>query len=356
MSHQSGIQGSEELQEALSQSIGAAGIRLVKIQIISEGETILLQPTKTVESSGDLESDYDNAMNEAISEDDENKCCFMIVRLETQNANGYDWLFISYAPDYADVRDKMIYASTRATLKTFIGVTYLKEEMFGTTRDDISYEGYKRHLESEAAPPPLSMEEMEKAEIKAMEVGVDIGASTKKSLTATGVYFPVSDEGLEKLKAFKNGDVNFVQLSLDIPSESINLENSGDMTVDEAAKLVPAEAARYQLFNFKHAFEGEQLESVLFVYSCPGFKLKVQDRMLYASCKAPLLDIIEQDIGITITKKLEIDDGTEFSHEEFYNTLHPVKQVHTMKFARPKGPAGRKGSSRLTSRTVKPSS
>ena len=65
----------------------------------------------------------------------------------------------------------------------------------------------------------------------------------------------------------------------------------------------------------------------VFVYSCPGFSLNVRERMLYASCKSPLLDLIEGELKIEVTRKMEIENGTEFTHEEFYNSLHPVKQV-----------------------------
>ena len=93
------------------------------------------------------------------------------------------------------------------------------------------------------------------------------------------------------------------------------------MTVEEAAAKVPDDTARYHVFNFAHNHEGDNLESVIFIYSCPGYKLAVKERMLYASCKAPLLDQIEQEVGITVAKKLEIDDGSEFTQQEFYTAL-----------------------------------
>ena len=64
-------------------------------------------------------------------------------------------MFISYSPDYAHVREKMLFASTRATLKTAFGTDYIKEELFGTVPDDVSLSGYDKHLASEAAPAPL---------------------------------------------------------------------------------------------------------------------------------------------------------------------------------------------------------
>ena len=82
----------------------------------------------------------------------------------------FDFLFISYSPDFAHVREKMLYASTRATLKTLFGNGYIKWEVFGTVPDDVSLEGFDKHVASENAPAPLTMEEHEKAEIKELEV------------------------------------------------------------------------------------------------------------------------------------------------------------------------------------------
>ena len=47
------------------------------------------------------------------------------------------------------------------------------------------------------------MEEHEKEEIRALEVGAEIGASTKKALMATGVQFPVTPEAEAAIKSFK---------------------------------------------------------------------------------------------------------------------------------------------------------
>ena len=60
------------------------------------------------------------------------------------------------------------------------------------------------------------------AEVKALETGVEIGASTKRAMTATGVMFPLTDDGWDALQALKAGKVNYVQLQLDIATEQIS--------------------------------------------------------------------------------------------------------------------------------------
>ncbi len=42
----------------------------------------------------------------------------------------------------------------------------------------------------------------------------------------------------------------------------------------------------------------------VFIYSCPGFKSSIKERMLYSSCKEPLIAGIEEDLGIKVTKKV----------------------------------------------------
>ncbi len=63
---------------------------------------------------------------------EEDHPCFLLYRLDTKNTFGYDFILITYTPDFAHVREKMTYASTRSTLKTAFGLQYITAEVFGT--------------------------------------------------------------------------------------------------------------------------------------------------------------------------------------------------------------------------------
>ena len=41
----------------------------------------------------------------------------------------------------------------------------------------------------------------------------------------------------------------------------------------------------------------------VFIYSMPGYKCPVKERMLYSSCKAPVVDTAEQ-LGVEIVRKV----------------------------------------------------
>lgn len=42
----------------------------------------------------------------------------------------------------------------------------------------------------------------------------------------------------------------------------------------------------------------------VFIYSMPGYKCSIKERMLYSSCKNPLIDTVEKNLGIEVAKKV----------------------------------------------------
>lgn len=48
-----------------------------------------------------------------------------------------------------------------------------------------------------------------------------------------------------------------------------------------------------------------------------------------------------------IVVQLEIDDGDELTEEFLYDEVHPKQYAHKQAFAKPRGPAGKRGHKRL---------
>jgi len=44
----------------------------------------------------------------------------------------------------------------------------------------------------------------------------------------------------------------------------------------------------------------------VFIYSMPGYNCTIRERMLYSTCKAPLLEVAEQQIGLEIGRKVRL--------------------------------------------------
>ncbi|XP_063119729.1 twinfilin-1 isoform X4 [Rattus norvegicus] len=247
----------------------------------------------------------------------------------------------------------MLYAATRATLKKEFGGGHIKDEVFGTVKEDVSLHGYRKYLLSQSSPAPLTAAEEELRQIKISEnpedhIGVqtDVSVDTKHQ-TLQGVAFPISRDAFQALEKLSKRQLNYVQLEIDIKNETIILANTENTELKDLPKRIPKDSARYHFFLYKHSHEGDYLESIVFIYSMPGYTCSIRERMLYSSCKSPLLDIVERQLQMDVIRKIEIDNGDELTADFLYDEVHPKQHAHKQSFAKPKGPAGKRGIRRL---------
>ncbi|XP_058024523.1 twinfilin-2 isoform X2 [Ahaetulla prasina] len=304
-------------------------------------EQLVLGASK--ELSRHWDKDYDSFVLPLL---DELQPCYILYRLDTQNAQGYEWLFISWSPDNSPVRLKMLYAATRATVKKEFGGGHIKDELFGTVKEDISLSGYQKHVSSSSAPAPLTVAEQELQQIRINEVKTEISVESKHQ-TLQGLAFPLQPDAQQAIQLLKQKKINYIQLKLNLEQETIELVHTKATEIADLPRRIPQDSARYHFFLYKHSHEGDYLESVVFIYSMPGYKCSIKERMLYSSCKSRLLDSIEQDFCLEIAKKIEIDDGAELTAEFLYDEVHPKQHAFKQAFAKPKGPVGKRGQKRL---------
>ncbi|KAM3858792.1 twinfilin-1-like [Diretmus argenteus] len=338
MSHQTGIQATEEVRDVFAKARNGA-YRLIKVAITNE--QLVVAGSRPACRRWDQEYD---AYVQPLLEDD--MPSYLLYRLDSTNSQGYEWIFLAWSPDASLIRQKMLYAATRATLKKEFGCGHIKDEIFGTTREDVSLSGYRKHLASLVAPLPLTAAEEELRQIKLNEVQTDI--CKDKQQTMAGVSFPMQKEALQALEKFRTKKINYVQLEIDFRNESIILSSTASTELKELPKRIPKDAARYHFFLYKHSHDGHYLESPVFIYSMPGYTCSIRERMLYSSCKNPLLDTVENNLHIQIAKKMEIDCGDDLTADFLYEEVHPKQHAHKQGFAKPKGPTGKKGGRRMT--------
>uniref|UniRef100_T1IMS1 ADF-H domain-containing protein n=1 Tax=Strigamia maritima TaxID=126957 RepID=T1IMS1_STRMM len=352
MSHQAGIKANEKLRNFFG-TCRQGNIRLVKVDIEDEQLTlsdyketlstweddILLKKINKINKNkmkivkNELtKSHYDELILPLI---ESSQPCYILYRLDNKNDTGYEWLFISWSPDISTVRQKMLYASSKATLKMEFGTGQITDELFASVRVIAN------------APGPMTQAEEELELLKKTEVGVEIGIDTKHQ-TIQGVVFPISDEVINKLFDLKEDKINYIQMTIDLEKEKINLEKSAaDMDVMHLRRLIPNDHARYHLFKYKHSYEGDLVVSTVFIYSTPGYNCSVKERMLYSSCKSEFINIIEKHVEIEIVRKIEIDDAEDLTEEFLLDEIHPKLNIHKQKFPKPKGPPNR-GARRIT--------
>lgn len=165
-----------------------------------------------LEAKKDWEKDYDDLISPVI---EESMPCYILYRLDSKNLLGYEWLLICWVPDLATVRQKMVYASTKATLKTEFGSAHITEELHATTPDEITLNGYFKNKKAFTAPAPLTLREEELLELKRTEGSTYINSDTRHQ-TLNGVSCPLSDTVVEAILDVLRGSYDYLQFRVDI--------------------------------------------------------------------------------------------------------------------------------------------
>jgi twinfilin-like protein len=256
--------------------------------------------------------------------------CYIIFRTDTTNMNGYEWLLLSYVPDGSLVRERMLYASSRDTLKRQLGSNYFGGDIQGSSKEEFAYAGYvdlkkKKEGHTEVA---LTHTEIQTRQEKSAE----IAQGTSKEYVHS-VNFPMSTAAQDKLKSFKDGQLNLVQLRVDPDKETIELDCSSSGDLSSIVAKIPHNEPRFNMIRFSHEHEGQHYDSFVFVYSCTN-NSPVKLKMLYSTVKAVANSTAEQ-IGIKFDKKLEISEAGELTEDLLMESLHPPSEEKKQNFSKP---------------------
>ncbi|KAK6543831.1 Twinfilin-1 [Orbilia ellipsospora] len=328
MAMQSGISASDDLTSQFGTLTSSTNLRGLIAGIAQEA----LVPVTTIPRRGTFEEDLGQL--DALLKDNE-PAYIILRRLDTGPA---PFVCITYVPDTAHVRGKMLFASTRNTFTRELGTEFFSESIFATTKAEVTAEGFKKHDAHVAKAAPLTEEEAALKDVKEAEAEASRGTTARASHVSSGVAFPVSDAALDALRRLPTTPNGLVQLMVDTARETIELADESVCTVHDLSNTIPNDRPRYSFFAFSHKLSGVKENPIVFMYTCPSDS-KIKERMLYASCRSSVLAIAQNDAGITIDKKLEFGelDITEQQLVEEFQPKADTKQG----FQRPKRP-GRK--------------
>ncbi|KAL7270435.1 Twinfilin-1 [Rhizina undulata] len=327
---QSGISASEELLAAFQSFVTDESLRGLLVTISKES----LVPDQTIPIIGTFEEDLPQ-LDPLIKD---NVPVYVLLRRHSDSAAPF--VAITYVPDTAHVRQKMLFASTRNTLLRELGTEKFGESIFSTMKKELTAEGFKKHDAHGAKPAPLTEEEQMLKEVREAEAAASTGTAARKAHVSSGVSFPVSEEALQALENLKDKSfINLVQLAINAEKETIELAGASSSAVGDFTKVIPDDAPRYSFFVFHHDHEGNQESPLVFIYTCPS-QSKIKERMLYASCRSSIVETAVKDVGLTINKKLEAASANDIGEAQLLEEFHP-KQEAKAAFQRPKRPGRR---------------
>jgi len=348
-SHSSGIPLSEEARAAFSEANHDTQSRILKIQIKDDQ----LQVVDKVGSEG---KPWEEELDKVPALCDAADACYILFRTDVECDGGYQWGLFCYVPDRCKVRQKMLYASTRAELKLSIGSGSFAYDLFGTVPDDFSRKGFEAFVTMQKSDAPLTESEEQRLQ-EIMQSSAEVGSSGASSVIVHGVSFAPHDEAkaaLARVLDPAQGE-NYAQLGLDESAEQIILRKTSTLALSDIQSVVPNDIPAFHVLRYSHDHEGTHYDSVVFIYSCPDGSgrtksASVKSRMMYSSSKSGVEALIEET-GHKCDLKLEINDGeNDISEEIIVNKIHPPPVVKKAAFSKPKT-SGR-GPRRLVSRNA----
>ncbi|KEF60272.1 uncharacterized protein A1O9_05122 [Exophiala aquamarina CBS 119918] len=258
----------------------------------------------------------------------------------------------TYIPSRAPVRQKTLFASTRATLVRELGSEKFADTVFLTEKEEVldpktwADSGYTSGGPSGGSgggrdTALLSVEERELQAVKRAEeearhgtAGRDLmneggsgaafgGGSRDGTPSAgaggrSGVSMKISEDARQGLAAAKaaqdpsgdSGSGVLVQFGIDIANETITQVGSPQSNI--AARVVhariPGDRPSYSLYV------PGGVQGALFIYVCPGTS-KVKERMLYASSGRFFVHYAKTEFGVDVVKRLEASEPADLDGE-----------------------------------------
>ena len=205
---------------------------------------------------------------------------------------------VTYVPNTAPVRQKMLFASTRLTLVRELGIENFGEQIFVENAEELSVEGWRKHEKHVALENPLTEEERNLVDIKNAEATEVGGTSRRGAGYGSGGLKMKAGEGVEDaLSSLQDGGL--VMLKID-SSETIVLAGAPVSSVGagDLAQHISNSEPRYSIYKYPHSGGS----ATIFIYTCPT-ATKVKDRMVYASSRRSAEVLAEQGAGLKLDKK-----------------------------------------------------
>lgn len=341
MSSQSGIIPSESLV-ACFHAFTASSNRAIVFSIDIATLTICIN--QTVSATANLDDDLQFLTSKILKDSD---CMYIILRYDEDSSVKH--AFISYVPDNAPVRAKMLYASTKNTLlRSLSSGSNLTPILFINSADELSPQGWRNIMESLNSSAPLSESEIQLQKVKQEEILFSVATAAKPTgLTkdsTTNLLFAI-DADVEAIISSNLQSNDLVTCYIDAVNETLKLSKlTSNITQSELVNTL----AQYATSPAYHLYKNSANQT-FFVLTCPSGS-KVRERMLYASNKQGLINHLKQNKW-EFTKIIEIGDADELE----LSCVDPISQnldsessatsistfTNSRRFSKPKGPRRR---------------
>ena len=332
---QSGITVSQELHSAFNDLVSSPSQRGIIATISNETLTPLhTLPASTTDFFADLPSLQSHLTT--------NQAAYIILRRYQHAPDGF--VAVTYVPDSAPVRQKMLFASTRLTLTRDLGTERFRESLFVTELSELTKEGWAKHEASGELKAPLTEEEQTLQDIKEAEAEAQGGTAGRKLETGAQFSLNLNSDARSALEAFNDAEENLLQLvhqaiqlrkstltrqiqRINVQTETIELASTSSASPSSLSSAISESEPRYTFFKYTHNLSGSSETPIVFIYTCPSGS-KIKERMVYASTKQGFVSGVGGEFGIDVAKKVSISP-LRFPHRLSYTYFPGLKACPT---------------------------
>ncbi|KAH6625565.1 hypothetical protein C7974DRAFT_396303 [Boeremia exigua] len=326
---QSGISASQELKTALGELIVSPTQRGLIARI--EKETIV--PGATIPSTA---STFLDDLSNVSTLTQPNEALYILLRrADSLASDDKSLVAITYVPNAAPVRQKMLFASTRLTLVRELGGEHFPESVFTTEAAELTAQGWQKHEQHTASSNPLTAEEQSLQDIKDAEALESRGTRGHGLAQAGRLAVRADDDIAAALQALARGGDNLVQLRMDSGSETLCLVSVSSTTPAGLAAAIDAREPRYSFYRHDDA-----AQSIVFISTCPS-AAKIKERMLYAASRGNVVSLAQGEGGLTVAKRLEATNPEEVTEQVILDEFAAEKVEVKQGFSKPKRPGRR---------------
>ncbi|KAI0010221.1 hypothetical protein F4779DRAFT_627309 [Xylariaceae sp. FL0662B] len=334
---QSGISASQELVSQFTNLLEDDSQFGLLVTITSES----LTPVTTLPRSS---NDFTSNLSQLTPHLKADEALYVLLR---RYADAPRLVAVTYVPDAAKVRQKMLFASTRLTLVRELGSEHFRETIFATTADELAPAGFDKHDRHAEVDAPLTEEERTLGEVKRAEAEAGAGTGVREIHLSKNMNMPVAADALAALTELGRGEGSgLVMLKINPETEVVELvaDASTPSTIPELVSTISATEPRFTFFRYAHGqadapgMDG-RADAVLFFYTCPaspGMRA-IKFRMMYPLMKRAVLAAAESEAGVRVDRRFEVEDPAEITEQSVAAELFPHAEAKTA-FRRPKRP------------------
>lgn len=374
MSTQSGITISSQLNDAYKNlstnsaliiKISSDSTELIPDQIITGSDNT----TSTTKDITILEPIFEKLTNQ-ISQEFPHPSYIVI----SYNSNQY---FISFIPDIAPIKQKMLYASTKNSLITSLGGNKLIKKFAWTELDELALNYFLKSIDDDQGSNIKKKEEEELNSLltedeitlqklnnlslysttnhhhhhhhgfkkKLPSMTNDDGSTTGSGNADQDILYKFTPELTEQLQSIiensspessndNDNKKSLISFNIDTTKELLTLKSiDTQIEINQLIDTLNSHTSsrispQYILYNY-------QIGKLAFIYSCPSGS-SVKDRMIYASFKNSLINHLNQlikstniDDDIIIDKNIEVGDLDEIELSQLQDANELIHDTNT---------------------------